>query len=206
MPVLPTSSCESLGRGRAVGEPMQAPLVVPEVSAPPSGQTQRRVTFDSASSTVGSEEVEDDDDDSVVATHVDKSLIRLSKFIYDQYHESRPLSSPPFPLRCGFESLFSLADPLELSRPRFRLYPRVREVMNDTRDRAVTLSHKLKPMSTVLPKKNWKHTVADELEFSTALAVNLDLFRQNTYLQNKKHTLTCQGGTGCYRLNYQPSS
>ena len=32
----------------------------------------------------------------------------------------------------------------------------------------------------------------------------LDLFRQNTYLQNKKHTLTCQGGTGCYRFNYQP--
>ena len=32
------------------------------------------------------------------------------------------------------------------------------------------------------------------------------LFRQNTYLQNKKHTLTCQGGTGCYRFNYQPGS
>ena len=26
------------------------------------------------------------------------------------------------------------------------------------------------------------------------------LFRQNTYLQNKKHMLTCQGGTGCYRF------
>ena len=33
-----------------------------------------------------------------------------------------------------------------------------------------------------------------------------NLFRQNTYLQNKKHTLTCQGGTGCYRFNYQPGS
>ena len=33
------------------------------------------------------------------------------------------------------------------------------------------------------------------------------LFRQNTYLRNKKHTLTCQGGTGCYRaVDYQPSS
>ena len=32
------------------------------------------------------------------------------------------------------------------------------------------------------------------------------LFQQNTYLQNKKHTLTCQGGTGCYRFKYQPSS
>ena len=35
----------------------------------------------------------------------------------------------------------------------------------------------------------------------------LDLFRQNTYLRNKKHMLTCQGGTGCYRVvNYQPGS
>ena len=34
----------------------------------------------------------------------------------------------------------------------------------------------------------------------------LHLFRQNTYLQNKKHTLTCQGGTGCYRFNYQLGS
>ena len=32
------------------------------------------------------------------------------------------------------------------------------------------------------------------------------MFRQNTYLQNKKHTLTCQGGTGCYRFKYQPGS
>ena len=35
---------------------------------------------------------------------------------------------------------------------------------------------------------------------------DLPLFRQNTYLQNKKHMLTCQGGTGCYRFNYQPGS
>ena len=34
-----------------------------------------------------------------------------------------------------------------------------------------------------------------------------NLFRQNTYLRNKKHMLTCQGGTGCYRtVNYQPGS
>ena len=34
-----------------------------------------------------------------------------------------------------------------------------------------------------------------------------NLFRQNTCLRNKKHTLTCQGGTGCYRVvNYQPGS
>ena len=33
------------------------------------------------------------------------------------------------------------------------------------------------------------------------------LFRQNTYLRNKKHTLTYQGGIGYYKaVNYQPGS
>ena len=44
--------------------------------------------------------------------------------------------------------------------------------------------------------------------FYIAYIINVGfyLFRQNTYLQNKKHTLTCQSGTGCYRFNYQPGS
>ena len=29
--------------------------------------------------------------------------------------------------------------------------------------------------------------------------VTFQLFRQNTYLRNKKHTLTCQGGIGYYK-------
>ena len=121
----------------------------------------------------------------MVATSIEHSLIRLSKFIYDQYPESRPLSSP-LPPRCS-ESLFAPADPPESSRPRFRLYPRVREVMDATHERAVSLSHKLKPSSEVLPKKNGKHTVADELKFSTAPAVNLDFSRltENESVSNK---------------------
>ena len=60
------------------------------------------------------QEVEDDGDDadSVAASTVDHSLVRLSKFIYEQYLES----SPPLPPRCGFESLFAPADPPESSR------------------------------------------------------------------------------------------
>ena len=110
-----------------LGEQVQASLCRPEFSAPPSGSAQLRVTFDSASSPVGSEEVEDDDDDadSVVASAVDHSLVCLSKFIYEQYPESHPLSSPPLPSRCGFESLFVPADPPESSRLHFRLYSRV---------------------------------------------------------------------------------
>ena len=69
--------------------------------------------------------MEDDDDntDSVTASAVNRSFVRLSKFIYDQYPESRPLYSPSLPPRCGFESLFVTGDPPESSRPHFRLYP-----------------------------------------------------------------------------------
>ena len=133
----------------------------------PSGSAQQWVTFDSASSHVASEEVEDDDDDadSVTASAVDHSLVRLSKFIYDQYPESRPLSSPSLPPRCGFESLFAPAEPPESSHSHFHLYLRVQEVMTATHEHAAALSRKMKPLSAVLPKKNWKHSVADVVIF-----------------------------------------
>ena len=60
MTVHPHPSCELLARGSVLGESVQTPPV-PKVSAPPSGQAQRHVTFDAALSPVGSEEVEDDD-------------------------------------------------------------------------------------------------------------------------------------------------
>ena len=59
--------------------------------------------------------------------------------------------------------------------------------MDATHERAVSLSRKLKPLLEVLPKKNGKHTVADELKFSTAPAVNLDFSRltENESVLNK---------------------
>ena len=107
MTMHPPPNGESVARGSVLGEQVQVSLCRPEFSAPPSGSAQQRVTFDSTSSHVGSEEVEDDDADSVTALAVDHSFVRLSKFIYDQYPESRPLSSPSLPPWCGFESLFA---------------------------------------------------------------------------------------------------
>ena len=59
-----------------MGEQVQVSPCPPEFSAPPSGSAQRQITFDSASSHVGSKELEDDDnaDDSVTASAVDHSL------------------------------------------------------------------------------------------------------------------------------------
>ena len=68
-----------------LSEQVQVSPCRPEFSAPPSGFAQRQVTFDSASSPVGPEEVEDDDDgaDSVTASAADCSFVRLSKFFFD---------------------------------------------------------------------------------------------------------------------------
>ena len=75
---LPPSG-ESVARGGVLGEQVQVSPCCPEFSAPLSGSAQRQVTFDSALSPVGSEEVEDDDDDadSVTASAVDHSFVRL---------------------------------------------------------------------------------------------------------------------------------
>ena len=70
-----------------LGEQVQLSPCRLEFSALPSDSAQWQVTFNSASSPVGSEEVEDDDDDadSVTASAADRSFVRLSKFFFDQY-------------------------------------------------------------------------------------------------------------------------
>ena len=42
--------------------------------------------------------------------------------------------------------------------------------------------------------------IPQEMEKKGSEKNKTGLFRQNTYLRNKKHMLTCQGGTGCYRF------
>ena len=110
--------------------------------------------------------VEDDDDDtdSVIASAADHSLVRLSKFFSDRYPESRPLSSPSLPPRCGFESLFACTDPPGSSRPHFRIYPRVEEVMTAARMRTAALSRKKTSFGCLL-KKYRKHSVTDVTDF-----------------------------------------
>ena len=190
MTIQPPPSGESVARGSVLGEQVQVSQCRLEFSAPPSGSAQQQVTFDSAASHVRSEEVEDDEDDadSITASAVDHSFVRLSKFIYDQYPESRPLSSPSLPPRCSFESLFAPVEPPESSCPHLRLYPRVQEVMTATRELAAALSRKMKPFSAVLPKKNRKHSIADVPEFSTAPLVNSNFshLTDNKTVSNKR--------------------
>ena len=110
----------------------QAPPVAPAESVPhaevrASAHVRFSLPSDASPSAPEQAEEEEDDADSV-ASHppaVDKMLVRLTGFIRDRYPESRPLSSPPVAPWCRLESLYAVSDPLESSRPRFRLYPRV---------------------------------------------------------------------------------
>ena len=52
------------------------------------------------------------------------TFVRLSKFFSDRYAESRPLSSPSLPPRCGFESLFAYT---ELRGPLVHIFGYIRE-------------------------------------------------------------------------------
>ena len=147
----------------------------PPVVLPTEVRARPHVCFglpsDASPSALEQVEVEDDDTDSVTSNPpvVDKTLVRLANFIHESYPESRLLSAPPLAQRCGFESLFAISDPPELTRPRFRLYPRVANIIQATRDRAANLAKGTKPLSSILPKKRRLQSVADEPEFLVLL-------------------------------------
>ena len=104
----------------------------------------------------------------------DKTFTWLVLFIYEQYPESRLLSSPPVPRRCGFENLFAVADLQGTSRLKLRLYPRVSEIVAQTQERSAKLAGESKAVHKVLPLKHYMFAVADEPDYTMPLLVNLD--------------------------------
>ena len=122
----PSDSGESLDRDTSLA-PVAAQSQAPPLGGSEPAQSQilpRRpcVSFDASAgpsvvSPDGEEEEEEDDQDSVVSASpvLGKTFARLISFIYEQYPKSRPLSSP-LPPRCGFETLFAVADPPGSSR------------------------------------------------------------------------------------------
>ena len=61
--------------------------------------------------------------------------------------------------------------------PCFRLYPRVDELIDKTRERAAILAKASKPLAAILPKKRRLHMVAGAPIFSTPLPLNPDFSR-----------------------------
>ena len=143
---------------------------------------------------------------------VDKTLVCLGNFIHERYPESPPLSAPLLAPRCGFELLFVVSDPPESTRPRFRLYPRVADVVQATRDRDANLAKGTKQLSSILPKKRRLQSVADEPKFGTPQVLNPDFSRlpENKTISNKRLSTVSffelEGIEGCTKALLEANS
>ena len=153
---------------------------------------------DASLSALEQAEVDDDNVDTVAYTPlvVDKTLVYLANFIHECYPESYPLSAPQFAPQCGFESLFAVSDPPESTRPRFRLYLLVADIVQNTHDRAANLVKGTKPLSSILPKKRRLQSVADDPEFTTVV-LNSDF---SCLAENKTISNKCLGTVSFFEL------
>ena len=117
----------------------------PEVAQDPQAPSGHRVSFASSGPEIrGAQEPEDDEEDDRDSFYepqvVDKTLNRLFNYVYDKFLESRPLCDSLAPPHCEFESFFSVAEPQPAAYLRLRIYPRVKELVADTSERASKLA------------------------------------------------------------------
>ena len=152
----------------------------PEAAQPPQPSAGPRVSFAASGSEVSFaqelEDEEDDDRDSVCeAQVVDKTFNRLVQYVYNKYYESRLLSDPSAPSRCDFESYFAIAKPHSLSCLRMKVYPRVSELLTQSREHVAKFARESKPPHKVIPLRCKVFPVADEPDFSSPRWLNLDL-------------------------------
>ena len=179
-------------------------LLDPPIASVPHADVRTRThvhfSLPSDASPSAPEQPEEEDNADSVASHplvVGKTLVCLAGFIHERYPESRPLSSPLFAPWCGFESLYVVSDPLEPLRLRFRLYPRIAEIIQGTRNSADSLAKRTKPLSSVLPKKRRLHSVADEPEFASPQVLNPGFSR---LVENKSILNRCMSSVSFFEL------
>ena len=139
--------------------------------------------------------VDNEDDDERLSEadepQFEKSFGRLLNYVQDRFPHSIPSAAPREPPRCEFKNFFSTSETTPSAKPILNLYPRGNEILDSSADRAAQYARESKPLHRVLLLKRRSVPVGDQPDFCLARLVNPDLFRQNTYLQNKKHMLTC---------------
>ena len=85
----------------------------------------------------------------------------------------------------------------------------VADIVQNTRDCAATLAKGTKPLSAILLKKHRLQSVADEPDFATPLAVNLDFSRltENKTISNKcLGTVSLEYMEGCAKALLEANS
>ena len=90
---------------------------------------------------------------------------------------SRHRSDASAPPRCDFESCFLVAEPQSLARPQMRLYPRVSELVTQSRDCVAKFVHESRPLHKVIPLRRRLFPVADDPDFAAPRWLNPDFAR-----------------------------
>ena len=151
----------------------QAPHAMPPFGATPQpftsgwvppGPPPPRSRHDSSGS-----ESEASESESVSATR-DTASARLADLIYEVCPASRPLFDAKAP-RCEFEAWFGQPE-ASASRQRFRMYPRVAEVLEEVAARSESLAHRSRPLSRVIPARARAYAMADDAIFTSSQPVN----------------------------------
>ena len=107
--------------------------------------------------------------ESVSATR-DTASARLADLIYEVCPASRPLFDAKAP-RCEFEAWFGQPE-ASASRQRFRMYPRVAEVLEEVAARSESLARRSRPLSRVIPARARAYAMADDAIFTSSQPVN----------------------------------
>ena len=72
---------------------------------------------------------------------------------------------------CGFEAWLGQPE-ATASKQRFRLYPRVAEVLSEVAARSGALARRTKPLSHIIPTRSRRYSLADDLLFASSHPVN----------------------------------
>ena len=128
----------------------------------PPGPPPPRSQHDSSGS-----ESEASESESVSASR-DTASAHLADLIYEVCPASRPLFDAKAP-RCDFEAWFGQPE-ASASRQRFRMYPRVAEVLEEVAARSESLAPRSRQLSRVIPAR--AHAMADDAIFTSSQPVN----------------------------------
>ena len=105
-----------------------------------------------------------------VASVRESASARLADLIYEVCPDSRPLFDARAP-RCSFEAWFGQPE-AAASKQRFRMYPRVAEVLEEVAARSEALARRAKPLSCVIPARAPSYALADDTVFASSQPVN----------------------------------
>ena len=92
---------------------------------------------------------------------------KLMDFVYDQFPDAKPQNSNVENTRSFFETLYAVSAPPEAQRKLLVLFPRVRQLIDKTQERALMLSRESKSFAKLVPLRRRSFSVDDDKDFNS---------------------------------------